>query len=113
MLPEKDRVRILDMLDHAGEVLGFAEGKSRSDLDELRWLNLSLVRLLEIIGEAASRVSDRTRDAYPAVQWRQIIALRNRLIHGYNQVDLDILWDIVSEDIPRLASDLESIVRNR
>ncbi len=70
MLPEKDRIRILDMLDHAGEVLRFAEGKSRSDIDELRWLNLSLVRLLEIIGEAVSRISDQTRQEYPNVQWR-------------------------------------------
>lgn len=98
------------MRDHAREALNFVGEKSRSDLEDIRWLNLSLVRLLEIIGEAANRVSEQTRHEYPAVQWRQIIALRNRLIHGYNQVDFDILWDIIQEDIPRLLSALETIL---
>ena len=110
MVPKKDRVRLLDMRDHAREALDFISGKSRSDLQDVRWLNLSLVRLLEIVGEAANRVSDQTRSEYPSVQWRQIIALRNRLIHGYNQVDFDILWEILQEDIPRLLSALETIL---
>ena len=91
MPPEKDRVRMADMLVHAREALGFIEGRKRSDLDDLRWLNLSLVRLLEIIGEAAARVTEQTREDYPGIQWLQISGLRNRLVHGYNHVDFDIM----------------------
>jgi uncharacterized protein with HEPN domain len=107
MLPEKDRVRMMDMLDHAREAIRFIEGRSRSDLDDIRWLNLSLVRLLEIVGEAAARVTEATKSAFPGIQWQQIIGLRNRLIHGYNQVDLDIMWVILKEDLPILVDNLE------
>jgi uncharacterized protein with HEPN domain len=107
MLPERDRIRLLDMLDHSKEALQFIEGRVRSDLDTIRWLNLSLVRLLEIIGEAAARVSESTKSGFPEIKWQQIIGLRNRLIHGYNQVDFDIMWDILQEDLPQLIKHLE------
>ena len=100
MVPDKDRIRMTDMLTHAREALSFIEVRKRSDLDDIRWLNLSLVRLLEIIGEAAARVTERTRAEYPGIQWLQIAGLRNRLIHGYNQVDFDIMWNILHEDLP-------------
>ncbi len=72
-----------------------------------RVLSLALVRLLEIVGEAARRVSDETREAHPEVPWSQIVGLRNRLIHGYDSVDLEILWRILSDDLPRLIEALE------
>jgi uncharacterized protein with HEPN domain len=67
-----------------------------------RPLNLSLVRLLEIVGEATNRVPPRERAKYPGIPWAQIVGLRNRLIHGYDNVDFDILWQIVTEDLPPL-----------
>src|SRR5208337_4012217 len=102
MLPDRDRVRFMDMLDHAREAIQFVKGRKRSDLDSIRWLNLALVRLLEIIGEAAARVSDATKADFPEIKWLQIVGLRNRLIHGYNQVDFDIMWDILQDDLPPL-----------
>ena len=73
-------------------------------------LELGLTRLLEIVGEAANLVSEETQDKYPQLPWRQMVGLRHRLIHGYDEVDLDILWDIVQVDLPPLIAELEEIV---
>ena len=75
-----------------------AQGRVRGDLDTDRKLNLSLVRLLEIVGEAAARVAAEERMLYPDIPWPEVVGLRNRLIHGYDSIDFDILWEIVSRD---------------
>ena len=85
-----------------------ATGRKRSDLDSDRQFNLALVRLLEIIGEAANRVPADQRVGIPEVPWAQIVGLRNRLIHGYDEVDFDILWQIVYHDLPKLIKALEA-----
>lgn len=102
------RVRIRHMLSHAREAAEMASGRSREDLDRDRQLNLSLVRLLEIVGEAANRVPEEQRERYPAVPWQDVIDFRNRLIHGYDDVDFDILWEIIRSDLPDLIEALES-----
>lgn len=84
-------VRLRHMLDHAREAVAMVQGRTRADLDRERQFNLALVRLLEIIGEAASRVPPEQTARYPQIPWQQIVSLRNRLIHGYYEVDLDIL----------------------
>jgi uncharacterized protein with HEPN domain len=83
------------MLDHAREAVAMAQGRTRADLNTDRMLELALTRLVTIVGEAATRVQPATRQKMPNVSWSQIVGLRNRLIHGYDAVDLDILWDIV------------------
>jgi uncharacterized protein with HEPN domain len=98
------------MLDHSREAVAMVRGKSRQDLDQDRKLNLSLVRLLEIVGEAANRIPKQERERYPNIPWAEIIGLRNRLIHGYDEVDFDILWEIVTHDLPPLVASLESIL---
>jgi len=70
-------------------------GKKREDLGVERMLELSLVRLIEIVGEAAARVSPERRTRYPSIPWREVIGMRNRLVHGYDSVDFDVLWDTV------------------
>ncbi len=90
-----------------------ARGRSRGDLDIDRQLNLSLVRLLEIVREAAARVSQNFRDNHPGIPWQDIISLRNRLIHGYDSVDFDILWEIVRRDVPELISQMKQILNDR
>lgn len=87
-----------------------ALGKTREDLDADRQLNLSLVRLLEIVGEAASQVPKEESIRYPNIPWPDIVSLRNRLIHGYDTVDFDILWQILTQDLPPLIHALEKIV---
>jgi uncharacterized protein with HEPN domain len=105
-----DRTYLQHMLDHASEAVSMAEGKTRDDLNRERQLHLSLIKLVEIVGEAANRVCELTRRQHPSVPWAEIVGLRNRLVHGYDEVDLDILWDIVRYDLPLLASELARIL---
>src|SRR5262245_24844115 len=110
MSKHESRIPLRHMLDHAREAYALIQNKSREDLDADRLLNLALVRLLEIIGEAASRVSPEERVHYPGIPWPQIVCMRNRLIHGYDLVDFEILWRTVVEDLPPLIVALESIL---
>ena len=106
----KDTIRMQHMLKATEEAIELTKGKTRVSLDEDRVLNLALVRLLEIIGEAANQVSIERQMDIPEIDWSQIISLRNRLIHGYDSVDFDILWQILKQDLPILAEKLERIV---
>jgi uncharacterized protein with HEPN domain len=98
------------MLDAANEALTFIQGKVRADLDNDRMLVLSLIRELEIIGEAASKVSRGTRSQSSTVPWQDITGMRNRLIHAYFDVDLDTVWNTVTKDLPVLKAELEKIL---
>ena len=105
-----DRVRLQHMLDAANEALTFIQGKNRADLDIDRMLVLSLIRELEIIGEAASKISAETRSQNNSIPWLDISGMRNRLIHAYFDVDLDTVWSTVSRDLPTLKAELEKIL---
>ena len=94
------------MHDHALELVALMRGRSRGDLDSDRLLALAVVRLLEIVGEAAARVPVEERARRPEIPWSSIVGLRNRLIHGYDDVDHDIEWAIVSTDLPTLVAQL-------
>ena len=99
--------RLRDMLAYAKEALAMAAGRSRDDLGRERSFELSLTRLIEMIGEAASRVDSDSQSRLPDIPWSEIVSARNRLIHGYDSVDLDILWSIIQNDLPKLADSLE------
>jgi len=75
-------------------------------------LALSLVRLLEVIGEATNNTSEEFRSKHPEIPWRNMVGIRNRLIHGYFDVDLGIVWDTVIRDLPSVLTDLESLEVN-
>ena len=105
-----DGKRLRDMLKHAMEAVAHVEGKTKDDLPSNRLLELSLIRLVEVVGEAASRVSLETRRGHPAILWQEIIRMRNRIIHVYDLVDLNVLWDTVRNDLPPLIAELEKIV---
>jgi uncharacterized protein with HEPN domain len=110
-MPRRDpRIALVHMLDHSKEIVEITCGKTRADLDTDRCLNLALVRLLEIVGEAANRVPQEERDQYPQIPWFEVISVRNRLIHGYDMVDFDILWQITTQDIPKLVNSLDVIL---
>jgi uncharacterized protein with HEPN domain len=108
-MPKDDLVRLRHMQDSAREAVELIQGKSRADLDTNRVLSLALVRLLEILGEAANRVTIATRQQNPSIPWSQIVSLRHRLIHGYDTINPDILWKILTDDLPLLISQLEKI----
>ncbi len=99
------------MLEASSEAAAFAKGQDRTDLDRDRKLVLALVKELEIVGEAASRLSAEGRIRYPDVSWINIIGMRNRLIHAYFDVDLDVLWSTITEDLPPLIEQLADIVQ--
>ncbi len=104
------RVALQQMRDHAWEAIVLCRGKKRADLDDERLLNLGIVRLLEVVGEAAHRVPPKEQLLYSEIPWPQIISLRNRLIHGYDIIDYDIVWQIVVEDLPPLVVALDCIL---
>jgi uncharacterized protein with HEPN domain len=100
------------MLDAAQEAIRFADPRSRADLDTDRMLVHTLVRCLEIIGEAASRVSSETKYETPSIPWPRIVAMRNRLINAYHDVNHDIVWATVNDDLPSLVLVLETALLN-
>jgi len=102
-MQKADKVRLQHMLDAAQEALAFAKGRHRSDLDSDRMLVLSLVKDLEIIGEAAYHISDSTRQQLADIPWDDIVGMRHRLVHAYFDIDLDILWRTVEDDLPTLV----------
>lgn len=106
MSRREDEVRLGHMLEHAHEAVELCRARARADLDSDRLLNLALVRLIEIVGEAANRVSAQGRSQHPEIPWRQIIGMRNRIVHGYDEVDFDILWSVIQSDLPPLIQRL-------
>ncbi len=106
-----DALRLRHMLEAARKAVTFATHRTRQDLETDEQFSLALTRLLEIIGEAAGTVSSSISEGNPAIPWRAIVSTRNRLIHGYFDVDLDVLWKIVSQDLPILVRELERLVQ--
>ncbi len=98
------------MLDAARAAQAFAEGKIRSSLDTDQQFLFALYKAIEIIGEAASKITPTTRAEIPEIAWRDMIGMRNILIHGYFEIDLDQVWKAVVEDLPLLVAELEQIV---
>ena len=111
MLSEADIVRLRHMLDAAIEITEFIKGCTRNDLDANRMLSRAIVQDVEIIGEAASKVSPETRNQCPGLPWPSIVGMRNRLIHGYFDIDLDRVWDTVVDDLPPLITELRRIIK--
>lgn len=95
------------MADHARRAIVAAAGRRREDLETDPVLAAAIERFIEVVGEAASRVSPATRDRLPAVPWFEIVGMRNRLVHGYASVDHDILWTVVTADLPALLLELD------
>ncbi len=112
MSAHDDAVSLRHMLDYAREATKLVRGKTREDLANERVLQLAVTRLVEVVGEGASRVSKQGQLLYPAIAWPEIVGMRNRLIHGYDVLDWDLLWDTVCDDLPPLIAELERIVES-
>jgi uncharacterized protein with HEPN domain len=107
---KSDVIRMRHMLDAAMKAIRFCSGKTRVDLTTDEQLTLALVRLIEILGEAAVKVTVEVQQRYSIIPWRQIVGTRNRLIHGYEDVNLDILWQIIRHDLPTLVKSLQDAI---
>jgi uncharacterized protein with HEPN domain len=108
-MQDEDRIRVGHMVEAAEHALGFVAGRTRSDLDTDRMLLFALVRAVEIIGEAASKVSDKTRNAHAEIPWKAIIGMRNRLMHAYFDIDADILWVAATVEVPALLAQVKAL----
>jgi uncharacterized protein with HEPN domain len=106
----RDDAYLLDVLIAARKVVSYTQGVTREEFERNDLLQNAVMRMLEIIGEAARRVSDDMRDAHPEVPWREMISLRNRLIHEYFRIDVEKVWDTAVNDVPALISVVESLV---
>jgi len=98
------------MLDYARHAAGAVSEKARVDLDSDFVLAAALERFIEVIGEAASKISEPTKAGLPQIPWREIVGMRNRLVHGYASVDHDIVWDVVSGDLAEVIDELEKVL---
>jgi uncharacterized protein with HEPN domain len=104
-----DAARIRHMIEAAEACEGFVAGRTRGDLDADLMLRFALIRAIEVIGEAASKVSSETRAAAQKIPWPAVVATRNRLVHAYFDIDHDILWTAATQEIPSLLSALRDI----
>ena len=109
-MDNRDEVRVRHMLDAARKAIAFTQGRERSDLDTDEMLGLAVVRLVEILGEAAKNVSQDLKDRNPEIPWRQMAGTRDRLSHAYFDVNLDIMWDIITNGLPSLVHQLERLL---
>ena len=110
MPPVDDITRVRHIIGACETALEVTKGRKRADLDRDVVLGLALVRLVEVIGEAAWGVSEGLRARHPDVPWRDIVAMRNRLIHGYFDVNLDRVWDTITSEVPHLLSQMKELL---
>lgn len=109
-MPKDDWVYVGHMLDMSLQSQEILSGKNRADYDREVVLRLALTHLVQVIGEAAQQTSKEFQDLYPQVPWREIIGMRHRIVHDYLNVDEDIVWEVVQNDLPRLVSILKNII---
>lgn len=109
MSEHEDLVYVGHMLDMAGKALELAQGKSRTDYDHDESLRLALAHLLQVIGEAARHISKECVTSHPDIPWKAIIGMRHKVVHDYLNVDEDIVWDTVIDELPALVERLKKI----
>jgi uncharacterized protein with HEPN domain len=109
-MPPEDRVRLLHMIEAAEDAMSFVAGKERTELEQDRKTLFAVIRCIEIIGEAATRISETTRTAAPDIPWSAIVGMRNRLVHAYFDVDTDVVWKTTTIELPALRSQLLALV---
>jgi len=107
---QHDLIRARHMLVAAKEAMEFTAGKTRKNLEKDRMRVLAIIKSIEIIGEAASKVSEEFKSENKNIPWNDITSMRNRLIHAYFDVNLDIVWQTIKTDLPDLIKALEKIV---
>jgi uncharacterized protein with HEPN domain len=108
----EDRVRLLHMIEAMEAALGFVAGRQRADLDSDPMLLFALVRAIEVVGEAATKVSAEFRSKASDIPWGLIVSMRNRLIHAYFDIDCDILWKTAIDELPTLLPRLQGLIKS-
>ena len=106
-----DISRLRHILEAAQKAVRYTKNRKRADLNSDELLGLGLIRLLEIIGEAAWGISEDLRRRYPKIAWRQMSGMRNRLIHGYFDVNNDLVWETVTIELPPLITEIKTVIK--
>ncbi len=109
----EDRIRLQHMVDAAQMAQRFLAGRQRTDLDTDEMLRNAVARALEVIGEAAARVSAEGRAVAPTLPWASIVGMRNRIVHAYFDIDLDVLWKTADAELPELLRAIEAVLAAR
>ena len=104
-----DSVRLRHMIEAAESAIQFMVGRSRADLDTDRMLLFAVVRAIEVVGEAASKLSEEFRAAHPGIPWRAIVGMRNRLIHAYFDIDTQTVWETATQELPPILNQLREL----
>lgn len=105
-----DQVYIGHMIDTAQKAISFVAGLSREDFDNDEKLQLAITHLLQIIGEAARRISLEFRNTHPEIPWKAIVGMRSKIVHDYFNTDNDVIWETVNNDLPSLVSQLNKLL---
>ena len=109
MTPD-DRIRLRHIVDALSAAIRFTEGRSREDLDRDQMLAFALLHAIQIVGEAAGKVSAEVRDQHPQVPWALITGMRHRLVHAYFDINHDILWTTATESVPELLAQIDRLL---
>lgn len=109
-MAERDQSLLLDMALAARDALGFTAGMDETAFNASRLHQNAVIRSLEVIGEAAGKVSPEVRAGHPEIAWREITGMRHRLIHGYADVRLDVIWAVVLGSLPPLLTALAPLL---
>jgi len=109
-MAKDDELYLYHMLETARKAANKTRGISRDAYDEDETLRLALAHLVQILGEAARHISSETQAAHPEIAWREIIGMRHKIVHDYMNLDEDVLWEVVTQDLPPLIAALEHIV---
>jgi len=109
-MQKDDLVYVGHMLDMARKAIGKIQGRSRADYDADEDLRLALTHIVQTLGEAARRASLPFQQAHLEIPWRKIVGMRHKVVHDYLEVDYDLVWDVVSAELPALVSQLEQLV---
>ena len=110
MPPKDDLLFVGHMLDSAKKAMALVSGKTVEEYYAEDALRYALAHLIQTIGEAARRVEDEYRNAHPEIPWREVVGMRHKIVHDYMEVDEDIVWSAVTDDLPNLVAKLELLV---
>jgi uncharacterized protein with HEPN domain len=110
-MPQRDPSHLTDILQAAKQIQNFLQGVDKEKFDGSALIQSAVIRQIEIIGEASKRLSESFRTANPQIPWRQIAGMRDLLIHAYDHVDIDEVWNAAHSDIPSLISWIEPLIK--
>ncbi|OGD72124.1 MAG: hypothetical protein A2Y64_09335 [Candidatus Coatesbacteria bacterium RBG_13_66_14] len=111
-MKKRDRTSLGDILEAAERILDYTRGRVKADIEADKMIQDAVVRRFEIIGEAAKRLSVELKKNHPALDWAAMAGMRDVLIHEYDVVDIDIVWDTLNSEVPKIIEYLRGILHD-